>query len=137
MTIAIMIFITKVWLGLCKLTTYQHLNTLRSFGPTQRRPNLVTSPLFHLNISVQGSVTYLYFLSCSGPQVEMQDVVDLQCTADQFDCSVTTFSYINIDFAAVVNDYEWNLTKMAEWNLTKMAVKCSKTINTLTTVVCL
>ena len=35
MLYAIMIFIKEVWSGLCKLTTYQLLNTLRSFGPTQ------------------------------------------------------------------------------------------------------
>ena len=31
----LMIFITQVWSGLCKLTAYQLLNVLMSFGPTQ------------------------------------------------------------------------------------------------------
>ena len=30
-----------MWSGLCKLTTYQLLNALMSFGPTQRSPTLV------------------------------------------------------------------------------------------------
>ena len=30
-----MIFITEVWLGLCKLITYLLLKALMSFGPTQ------------------------------------------------------------------------------------------------------
>ena len=34
----LMIFIMVVWSGLCKLTTYQLLNALMSFGPTQRGP---------------------------------------------------------------------------------------------------
>ena len=34
----LMIFIMEVWSGLCKLTTYQLLDPLMSFGPIQRGP---------------------------------------------------------------------------------------------------
>ena len=42
MAMRLMIFIADVWSGLCKLTTYQLLNALMSFGPTQRGPTLPT-----------------------------------------------------------------------------------------------
>ena len=44
------IFITEVWSGLCKLTTYQLLNALMSFGPTQHRPTLVQTTSSSLHI---------------------------------------------------------------------------------------
>ena len=42
MLYAIMIFITEVWSGLCKTDHLSVLKPLRSFGPTQRGPTLVS-----------------------------------------------------------------------------------------------
>ena len=50
MLLAIMIFITKVWSGLCKSTTYQFLNALRSFGATiDSRVQGLETAVFTLN----------------------------------------------------------------------------------------
>ena len=45
-----MIFTMEVWFGLCKLTTYQLVNALTSFGSTQRGPTLV---VYYIHVHLQ------------------------------------------------------------------------------------
>ena len=61
-----MIFITEVWSGLCKLTTYQLLNALMSFGPTQHGPTLVYIIFtFPVNLKKSNLLLDLLFFYCS------------------------------------------------------------------------
>ena len=60
-----MIFITEVWSGLCKLTTYNLLNALMSFGPTQRGPTLVVLLIQYFGtLNIVGG-TYMYRACCT------------------------------------------------------------------------